>query len=233
MNRPQKIKSNLTQIKEDIGDKVQLIAVSKYYTEDEVLAAFKCGQRDFGESKVPSLRDKVAGLEKLMNKEDLDKICWHFIGNLQKNKINNLFKIPGLKSIHSVDSLSLLQALYSKQDRCKTEHLNIFLQVNTSSEVEKSGFDSLEELKQAIQFVIDQKASKFNLCGLMTIGKIRTNDFEKDARSCFDSLRELKVRLENNFPGLSLKLSMGMSQDYKLAVECGSDCVRIGSLLFE
>ncbi len=113
MNRPQKIKSNLTQIKEDIGDKVQLIAVSKYYTEDEVLAAFKCGQRDFGESKVPSLRDKVAGLEKLVNKEKLDKIFLDFFGNFPKNKNKKLFKIPRLKKIHFVESLSLLHALYS------------------------------------------------------------------------------------------------------------------------
>jgi hypothetical protein len=127
-----------------------------------------------------------------------------------------------LVSIHSIDSIKLLNKLLNKKTARK---IGIFLQVNTSEEDEKSGFNEFAEVLQASSQI---KSDSFYLQGLMTIGKIRTDDFENDAKACFLRLNEYKERLNID----DLELSMGMSSDYKIAIACGSNWVRIGSGIF-
>lgn len=210
------IKENLDFYKAHLN-KTQLLAVSKTKTLAEIKTAYSFGQRDFGENKVQELNDKAFELQ-----SDCPDIRWHFIGSLQSNKINNLLKIPNLVSIHSIDSIKLLNKLLNKKTGRK---IGVFLQVNTSGEIEKSGFSDFALIEQAVSLF---KSDDFYLQGLMTIGKIRTEDFENDAKTCFLRLNEYKERLNS----VDLELSMGMSSDYKIAIECGSNWIRIGSGIF-
>jgi uncharacterized pyridoxal phosphate-containing UPF0001 family protein len=118
----------------------------------------------------------------------------------------------------------LNKLLSKKTDR----NIGLFLQVNTSGEDEKSGFGEFSLIEEAIALI---KSDCFFLQGLMTIGKIRTDDFENDAKACFLRLNEYKERLKE-LKENDLELSMGMSSDYKIAIECGSDWIRIGSGIF-
>jgi pyridoxal phosphate enzyme (YggS family) len=211
------ISDQLQKINNTLKPTTKLIAVSKTKPEAMIREAYACGQRDFGENKVQDL------LEKSENLSDLTGIRWHFIGSLQTNKINNLLKVKNLVSIHSIDSLKLLQKLLSKSIESK---LGIFLQVNTSGESEKSGFSKLSELQACHSIFKD--SGHFYLQGLMTIGKIRTDEFEADAKSCFDQLAQLKEQLDEE----NLELSMGMSADYLIAQDCGSSWIRVGSQVF-
>ena len=146
---------------------------------------------------------------------------WHFIGSLQSNKINQLLLVKNLVSIHSIDRLSLLTKLLKKEIK---NPIGLFLQVNTSGEKEISGFVDIDDICAAVDLIKGQ--DKFYFQGFMTIGKIRTDNFEQDARSCFQKLRELKV----DFP--EAELSMGMSSDYLIAKEFETDWVRVGSSIF-
>lgn len=210
---------NLQAIKTQLNTS-KLIAVSKTKPTSMVKEVYECGQLDFGENKVQDLLEKSSELQHLEN------IRWHFIGQLQSNKINQLLKVPHLFSIHSIDRLSLLEKLLKKD--C-SQSIGLFLQVNTSDEKEKAGFTELDQLKTATQMILSSQ--KFKLQGLMTIGKIRTDEFEKDARSCFLRLKQLKEDLDNEY-SLNLELSMGMSSDFLIAQELGANWVRIGSSIF-
>ncbi len=205
--------SNLTQnyqnLIKEIGD-VQLVAVTKKRSVKDIEALYKLGQRDFGENRVQELQDKAEQLKTLKD------IRWHMIGPLQRNKVKQLLKIPQLYAIHSVSSLKLIEELNKYQHQ-----VNIFLQVNTSMEDEKSGFETLEEIREA------GYAMDVPVYGLMTMGKLRTDKFEADAQKCFQKLVDLKHQLSPH-----LKLSMGMSQDYHIALKIGTDYIRVGSKLF-
>ena len=213
------ISENLDRISKQLKKNVNLLAVSKTRPEGDIHIAYDWGQRDFGENKVQDLFEKSRNLSEL-------EINWHFIGHLQSNKINQLLSTPNLISIHSIDSLKLLKKLLSKNVDSK---IGIFLQVNTSGEVEKGGFTDIKELDEAVVNI--QKNNVFFLQGLMTIGKIRTDDFMTSAKESFKMLNELKNTLDRTH-GLSLELSMGMSQDFEIAQEYGSDWIRIGSDIF-
>jgi pyridoxal phosphate enzyme (YggS family) len=193
------------------------LAVSKTKSIEDIKLAYDAGQRDFGENKVQELNQKADLLA-----SSCPNINWHFIGSLQSNKINNLLSTPNLVSIHSIDSIKLLNKLLNKKP---DKRIGIFLQVNTSGEDEKSGFSEFAEIEEASSLL---KSESFYLQGLMTIGKIRTDDFENDAKACFLRLNEYKERLNSD----DLELSMGMSSDYKIAIDCGSDWIRIGSGIF-
>ena len=212
------IAENLQNIKNELGT-AKLIAVSKTRTVEEIREAYNAGQREFGENKVQELADKAEQLA------DLD-IHWHFIGHLQSNKIPILRKIPHLVSIHSIDSINLLNKILSKT---WVNKIGVFLQINTSGEAEKSGFSDPDEIEVAVRLL--QDASEVNLQGLMTIGAIRTDEFEKEAERCFSMLAEVKKALDVRFD-LNLELSMGMSSDYPIAVKLGSDWVRVGTAIF-
>ena len=196
-----------------------LIAVSKTRTVDEIVLVQNLGQTAFGENKVQELLEKS---QKLKNIE------WHFIGHLQSNKINQLLSVENLVSIHSIDSLSLLKKILKKEGSPK---IGLFLQINTSRESEKGGFDpeGIEELTKAITLI--RSHPSFFIEGLMTIGKIRTENFSQDAKECFALLTKIKAKLDKDH-SLDLKLSMGMSQDYEIAIEMGSHFIRVGSDIF-
>ncbi|MFT6071277.1 MAG: pyridoxal phosphate enzyme (YggS family) [Bacteriovoracaceae bacterium] len=227
MERAELLKIRLQLLKRELGE-THLVAVSKSTDSESIRYAFEVGQVDFGENRVESLEDKSNDLE------DLD-LNWHFIGKLQSNKINRLFKIPKLKYIHSVDSLKLLEHLYKRVDQITSERVGFFLQVNTSEETEKSGFciKNYDELAAAANLISQHLDSKFYLLGLMTMGKYRTTNFEEDARLCFKRLDIVRNTLKRDFELPPLKLSMGMSQDYSIAIEEGSDFVRIGTSIFK
>ena len=232
MNRDELIAIRLNLLKADLNSKnrndVCVIAVSKYSDAQDILHAYQGGQRDFGENRVVELTEKSAWLRE----RGIDDIRWHFIGHLQSNKIQRLLEVPGLHSIHSVDSLKLLEGLYTRLDSFATERLEFFLQVNTSGEEEKGGFSGYDDLSKAANLYLKNVSEKLHLVGLMTMGKIRTEDVEGEARGCFKTLASYKNRLAHDFDLKDLKLSMGMSQDYGVALEEGTDFIRIGSAIF-
>lgn len=209
------LKKSYQKVLSNLKTGTLLICVSKTKSASLIEELYHLGQRDFGENKVQELTEKTLELV------HLKEIRWHFIGHLQSNKINQLLSIKNLFSIHSIDRMSLLTKVLAKEP---SDHIQLFLQVNTSGEEEKGGFEDASELETAVGLI--QKSSKFNFQGFMTIGKIRTENFELDARASFEKL----VKLKEKFP--DAELSMGMSSDYLIAMEYGSNWVRVGSKIF-
>lgn len=218
---PEQYSEKLKSFEKELGD-THLLVVSKGRSADQIQAYYDLGQRDFGENRVQELELKANQL-----KETCPKIRWHMIGNLQSNKINQLFKIPNLYAIHSVHDHALAEKLVKVEDKLAGP-LKIFLQFNTSKEEEKSGFETYAELRTTAEMI---KASKLELAGLMTMGTLRTEDFAPEASRCFRLLNELKDRLETEIH-LRLESSMGMSQDYKIALAEKSNWVRVGTVMF-
>ena len=196
----------------------QLVAVTKYRSIEDVNLLYNYGQRKMGENKVQEILRKAPLLP--------EKIEWHMIGHLQKNKVSKL--LPFVNMIHSVDSLELLLEIEKQAAKIHKEIL-ILLQVHISDEEQKYGFDltSFEN----VFFDIEKLNLKYSkIVGLMGMASF-TEDQSK-IREEFKSLKHLYDQLSKNNSNLSI-LSMGMSGDYQLAIESGSNMVRIGSLLFE
>ena len=180
--------------------------------------AYQAGQRVFGENRVLEAEEKFRDLPSDARVE--------LIGHLQSNKVKNAVNV--FHRIQTLDSLKLARKLHS---RCKdtSRSLEILLQLKTSEEVTKTGFESLDSLREALEFL--QESPFIKVCGLMTIAPF--TDDEKTVRSAFASCREARDRLEGEYRGLSLPvLSMGMSDDFGWAVLEGSTQVRIGSAIF-
>ncbi len=236
-NRGEELKQKLLELKFEVSRIksplkkawVNLVAVSKYSPLQDIILAYYYGHRDFGENRVQDLLDKASAFDE----QEFNEVKWHYIGKIQSNKINKLLKVPNLKYIHSVDSIKLLETLYKKVEQFSGEELKYFLEVKTSDEEEKHGLQNYDELARAINLALKNEDSKLKLCGLMTMGKVRTEDFEKDAISCFKKLSSYKKQLEKDFFLPDLKLSMGMSNDFRFAVAEGADYIRVGSKLFK
>lgn len=200
---------------------VALVAVSKTKPTEDILTLYNLGQRDFGENYVQELCSKHALLPA--------DIRWHFIGHLQSNKAKQI--APFIYLIHGIDSLKLLYEI-NKQAARHNRIIQCLLQVHIASEETKFGFDE-GELEQAVSEIMLNKALK-NICvkGLMGMGsftndtKITTEEFDY-LKGLFDKYAEQK---SEHFE--MTILSMGMSSDYKIAIEKGSNMVRIGSMLF-
>ena len=226
------IATKLATLKKELKS-ANLIAVTKYSPVEDVVTAYQAGHFDFGENRVGDLAEKAMAFKQ----QNFNKVRWHFIGHLQTNKVRELLKIPNLYAIHSVDSFRLLEELVKREDDFEGSELKLFFQVNTSHEEEKSGFESIDELRVAIDFLLSRPKTKCKFFGLMTMGTIRTTDFEVEAARCFNDLAKIARGLEATHPIKeklgSLKLSMGMSQDYKLALKAGSDFIRVGSAIFK
>lgn len=214
----------LSEVQSKLPKGAHLLIVSKNRTADEIEAYYGLGHRDFGENRVQELEEKSRVL-----KLKCPDICWHMIGHLQTNKVNALFGVHNLTAIHSVHNQHLLDKLTKAQHR-HTRPIDVFLQVNTSEEDEKSGFETYTELESAAESL--RSCPGLKLRGLMTMGKIRTDNFEADARNCFQLLNVEKLKLENDL-GVKLETSMGMSQDYVIALEEGSNWIRLGTVMFE
>lgn len=199
-------------------DEVKLLAVTKTVDVDRIKEIKEFGQKEIGENKVQEIEEKYDAL-----KDDFD---FHMIGSLQKNKINKL--LGKIKLIHSLDSLSLIEALDKRLANNNME-LDGLLQVNISKEESKSGF-----YKDEVEKVLEQMHEYKNLhiVGFMTMAPF-TED-ETVVRNTFRGLYELKEKLSaKNFDNVDLKyLSMGMTHDYKIAIQEGSNILRIGSKIF-
>lgn len=212
------------------GRPITLIAVSKLQPIEAIKEAYSLGQRDFGENYVQELVEKSQAL-----KEACPEIRWHFIGALQSNKINSLLKgCDGLYAIETVDSLSkfdkIVKAVHDNASQRTTRPLELFLQVNVSEEGSKHGLKSKQEIIQIYQHYLQLKQQspflKCSLNGLMMIGEI--DAAERD----FAKMIQLRKEIAEEVGWTDCKLSMGMSSDYALAAQMGSDIVRIGSAIF-
>lgn len=212
----------LNAIKAELSS-AKLLIVSKTRPVDDIAMYYDLGHRDFGENRVQELSEKAVAL-----KERCPDIRWHMIGHLQSNKINQLFSIPNLYAIHSVHDEELLVKLVKSEARL-TKPVHIFLQFNTSKEEEKSGFETYHGLCEAAEIALDAK--KLHLAGVMTMGTLRTENFEAEAGRCFQDLVVEKKKLEAELD-VQLQTSMGMSQDYKIALREGSDWIRLGTMMF-
>jgi len=194
---------------------VTLVAVSKTKPVAEISSLYNLGQRDFGENYVQELAEKQNQLP--------SDIHWHFIGHLQSNKVKSI--VPFVHLIHGVDSLKLLKEI-SKQASKIGREINCLLQMHIAEEETKFGFDE-KELAQAMKEVEGGGFSCVKVRGLM--GMASFSDDQYKVRSEF---RRLKKIYADHAGGEFNVLSMGMSGDYKIAIEEGSNMVRIGSLLF-
>ncbi len=199
---------------------VTLLAVSKTRSIEQILELYNKGQRDFGENRVQEWVDKVDNLP--------SDIRWHLIGHLQTNKLKYI--IPKMHLIHSVDSLKLLQKIEELSLKAKVE-TGILLQYKIAKEDTKYGIDPTAD-SELIEFSKTLKAVKIN--GLMAMGSFISNEevLAQEFEVLINKFNELKNGAFNDNESFKIK-SLGMSGDYKLAIEKGSNLVRIGSLLFK
>lgn len=215
------IASEIQKLQAELPEKTKLIAISKFHPKEDILEAHNAGQRIFGESRVQELCTKAAELP--------SDIEWHFIGHLQSNKVRQL--VPFVSLIHSVDSLKLLIEINSEGERIRRV-VPCLLQIHVAQEETKYGFTPDECLRILDSgFVQDLKYVRIK--GLMCMASLTDN--VNQIKSEFLSVQELFNRIKNSYTNdlpIFQELSMGMSEDYKLAIECGSTMVRIGSRIF-
>ncbi len=196
---------------------VKIVAASKYVGDKEIEAMYRIGQRSFGENRIQELVQKSEALDAL-------PIEWHYIGRLQSNKINHLLETrPFL--IHSCESLQMAQEI-DKRAQTKGIKSNILLQINSANEESKAGV-SVEEAMD-VYHDIQENCSNLQLKGVMSIGA-HTSD-EKVIAKSFEATYKIFETLKKD--GASY-CSMGMSNDFELAIKCGSNMVRLGSILFK
>ena len=204
------MKECIEELKRELGT-ATLVAVSKTKSNEEILKAYDLGIRDFGENYVQELVTKMDTLPK--------DIKWHMIGHLQTNKVKDIVK-RNIYLIESIDSIKLANTI--NKEAIKNEKIvNILIEVNIVDDPNKTGC-RLDELDNLINEV--NKLSNINLKGLMAIGPI--TDDSKEIIKYFKQMKKLKDKYK-----LEL-LSMGMSSDYKEALKCGTDIVRIGTKIF-
>ncbi len=212
------VKDNITSFKAKLPDHVCLIAVSKTKPSSMIQSAFDAGQIDFGENKAQELIQKAVQLP--------DQIKWHFIGHLQRNKVKQIIDYVYL--IHSVDSLSLLDEI-EKRARLKNKQVNVLLQIHMAQEDSKFGFS-----EDQIQFLCKENTFQnyqyVKVLGLMTMAT-NTSDQALIGKE-FNALKFLFEKIKAYFSSDFKVLSMGMSADYELAIDAGSNMVRIGSAIF-
>ena len=193
---------------------VKIVAVSKYSNTEAVRELYNIGQRAFGENKVQELKSKSEALDEL-------PLEWHFIGNLQKNKINQLIALdPFLfQSLNSFELAHAIQTRLAAEDKI----MDMLLQINTAKEASKSGV--MPESAADIYAQIRSECPNINLKGVMTIGA--HSDDESLIRESFEQTRKIYDSLES-----ATICSMGMSGDFELAIAAGSNMVRLGSVMF-
>lgn len=211
-----KLTENLKSVQSSIPKEVTLVAVSKTKPAEDILTLFQSGQIDFGENRVQELVEKYEVLPK--------EIQWHLIGHLQKNKVKYISTFVYL--IHSVDSEDLLKEI-NKQAKKNGRIIDCLLQIRIAEEDTKFGME-----KETAEEILKNYKSEFqnvNLVGLM--GMATFTDDENQIRKEFKSLKNTFDHLKATFPELKI-LSMGMSGDYKIAIEEGSNMVRVGSKIF-
>lgn len=207
-------KQKLQQIQKELPEGVTLIAVSKMHTKAEINEAYACGCQIFGENKVQELKDKYN-----------PDYTWHLIGHLQRNKVKDI--VPLADMIESLDSYRLAEEI-EKQCAKIDKIMPVLVEINISREANKTGI-LLEEapvfVKQCMAF------PHLDVQGLMCVGPL-TEDEEK-VEGCFERMHALFVKLQSTYGKEQFRyLSMGMSDDYPLALKHGSNMVRLGSVIF-
>jgi len=220
------IADNLERVREQIAqatgkagrsiDDVELVAISKTHDAVKVREAIEAEQSLFGESRVQEARVKIPDLP--------SNLRWHFVGHLQKNKIRHA--LPLFELIHSVDSLALAQDInrIAEEDGL---HPRVLLEVNVAGEGSKFGFTP-DKLREDLENLL--ALPRLSILGLMTIPPIA--DEAEASRKYFVELRELRDRLQTEFHVDLAQLSMGMTQDFAIAVEEGATLVRVGTAIF-
>ena len=211
------IKNNLLKILDDLPKDISLVAVSKTKTNAEIMEAYEAGQRIFGENKIQELVPKWNELPK--------DIEWHMVGHMQSNKVKYIGEFVSL--IHSVDSLKLLKEI-NKQGLKNDRKINFLLQIHIAQEQTKFGLNEAElfELIDSEEFGNLKNVTIRGLMGMATF-----TDDKEQIRKEFAYLNSIYLKLKNKIQEVNV-LSMGMSGDYKIAIEQGSTMVRIGSSIF-
>jgi len=220
------VSQNLERVREQIAqaavksgrpvEDIELVAITKMHPAETVREAIEAGQSLFGESRVQEARAKIPELP--------SNLRWHFVGHLQKNKIRHA--LPLFEMIHSVDSLALAQDI----DRVASEeglHPRVLLEVNMAGEGSKFGFSS-EKLREQMEALL--ALPRLSILGLMTIPPLAEE--AEGSRKYFVQLRELRDRLQTEFRVDLAQLSMGMTQDFPVAIEEGATLVRVGTAIF-
>jgi hypothetical protein len=215
------IVANISNLRSQIPESVKLVAVSKTKTVGQILEAYNTGQKCFGENKV----------QEIMLKKDLlpSDIEWHLIGHLQSNKVR--FIVPFISLIHSVDSFKLLKSINSEASDIK-KVIDCLLQIHIAREDTKFGF-SMKEIEDMILSPEFSHLDNIRICGVMGMATF-TSDIKqiqkefKYLTGCFNSIKQLFFSSKPFFK----EISMGMSGDFKIALNEGSTILRIGSLIF-
>ena len=215
------IKENLERIKETVPNGVTLVAVSKTKPVSDIQEAYDAGQRAFGENYPQEMRDKHEVLPA--------DIQWHFIGHLQTNKIKYI--IPFVTLIHSIDTANLLEAV-NKEARKHNRVVDCLLQFHIAQEETKFGLD-LNEARQLLDSELFKQMENIRICGVM--GMATFTDDEVEIRNEFKHLKAIFDTLKNEYFADHLQfkeISMGMSEDYPIAIEEGATMICVGSKIF-
>lgn len=215
------IKANIDKLREEIGDKVKIVAVSKFHPSDEIMEAYNDGQLLFGESRVQELESKQPELPK--------DIEWHFIGSLQRNKVR--FIAPFVSMIHSLDSERLMREINNRAAQ-NNRVISCLLQLHVADEATKSGFTP-DECRAFLESNNWKNYPNVKIVGVMGMATY-TDDTEqvrnefKEIKSLFKEFKEKHFKEDESFK----EVSMGMSGDYHIAIEEGSTIIRVGTLIF-
>ena len=221
------IKQTINKLHSELPAAVKLVAVSKFHPFESIEEAYEAGQRIFAESRPQELQAKVRQLQE--QRPDMGDVQWHFIGHLQTNKLKMV--LPYVSLVQSVDSVRLLDAIESwaaANDRV----INVLLEPHVAAEQTKQGFAE-DEIYSILQSAVKGEYKHLRFCGIMGMATF-TDDVEI-VRSDFAALRSIFDNCRLRFPEITSEfkeLSIGMSDDYPVAIEYGSTMVRIGSMIF-
>ena len=212
------IREKIEQLHTSIPQGIKLVAVSKFHPTEALMAAYEAGQRIFGESRVQELLAKHEALPK--------DIEWQMIGHLQTNKVRQI--VPFVSLIQSVDSVRLVECINREAERI-SRVVDILLEIHVAQEESKTGWQ-YNELVDYLKSGAFTSLKNIRVRGVM--GMATNTDNKAIIRNDFERLAEYKRGLSSYFGEEFDTLSMGMSDDYELAIECGSTMVRIGSSIF-
>ena len=215
------VAKNLHEVLGNLPEDVRLVAISKYHPNEYIEAAYAEGQRIFGESHEQELSKKMATLPK--------DIKWHFIGHLQTNKVKYI--APYITMIEAVDSLKLLKEI-NKQAAKHNRVINVLLELHIAQEATKYGF-TLDACRELLEDGEWREMNNVRICGLMMMASFTDNEeqIRKEFMTAADFFDEIKNRYfaaDDSF----CERSWGMSDDYKIAVQCRSTMVRVGTTIF-
>lgn len=211
------ISENIKKYRSELPEGVKLVAISKTKPNEDLMEAYEAGQRIFGENKIQEMTDKWEQLPK--------DIEWHMVGHVQRNKVK--YMAPYVSLIHAVDSLKLLKEI-NKRAKQNERTIHCLLQIKIAEEDSKFGI-SRDEARDILESEAYQKMKHARIVGLM--GMATFTDDEAQVRQEFERLQHIAADFQKDFPELT-EISMGMSGDYHIALECGTTMVRIGSSIF-